>query len=360
MNGLLERGFAVTMLHTGRHERDEIPATVEHVHTAPFDRVAVADALGPRAFDLGVVMYGRLRALAELLADRVGRLITIGGAPVLAGFGNPLDMQPRGMTVPTTEAAVLVATAANEKVARMIETEHAVFEACPDATHLRYPLVYGPHQLLPREWLVVRRILDGRRHIILPDSGLYLGSAAYVENAAHALLVCVDEAERARGQIFHVSDETTPTARQVVEIIAAALGHDFEFVDMPHELARPAYPFLMRAGPYHRYLPPNRLVALGYRDRVPYDEALAHTAQWLVANRPEPGGTIERNLQDPVDYAAEDALIAAWNEALGPLRAAVAAADPLFIDRYSPTRETERSTRRAARAARAGTPGTTP
>ena len=37
VGGLLDRGFVVTVLHTGRHERDEIPAVVEHVHTDPFD-----------------------------------------------------------------------------------------------------------------------------------------------------------------------------------------------------------------------------------------------------------------------------------------------------------------------------------
>ena len=28
---------------------------------------------------------------------------------------------------------------------------------------MRYPYAYGPYQLVPREWSVVRRVLDGRR-----------------------------------------------------------------------------------------------------------------------------------------------------------------------------------------------------
>ena len=36
VGGLVARGFAVTMLHTGRYERDEISDVVEHVHTDPF------------------------------------------------------------------------------------------------------------------------------------------------------------------------------------------------------------------------------------------------------------------------------------------------------------------------------------
>ena len=74
-------------------------------------------------------------------------------------------------------------------MARIVETEELVFSLHPSATHLRYPLIYGPNQLLPREWLIVRRILDGRPHIILPDGGLTLRTAAFTENAAHALLI---------------------------------------------------------------------------------------------------------------------------------------------------------------------------
>ena len=361
VQGLCERGYSVTMLHTGRHERDEIPAEVIHIHTDPFDRQAVDDALAGRRFDVGIVMYGRLRDLAELFVGRVERLVTVGGAPVIDGFGNPDDLSPPGMPVPTLEGAPLVQhgreQARNDKVARMIETEAAVFAAHPDATHLRYPLIYGPHQLLPREWLVVRRILDGRRRVILPDGGLLLCSASYVENAAHALLLCVDRPDATAGETLHVSDETTPTLRQLVTVIATALDGDIEIVDLPYELATPAHPLMMRSGSFHRYLPPTRLVELGYRDVVAWDEALARTARWLVANPPEPDGVIERNLQDRFDYVAEDALIDGWLTARATLQALAEEANPYFVDRYSPEREADRQRRRDSlqrRQARAG------
>ena len=44
------------------------------------------------------------------------------------------------------------------------------FEAQPDATHFRYPWVYGPRQPAPRERSIVRRILDGRRLLIVAGS----------------------------------------------------------------------------------------------------------------------------------------------------------------------------------------------
>jgi nucleoside-diphosphate-sugar epimerase len=352
VGGLHERGYAVTMLHTGRHERDEVPAEVTHVHTDPFDRGLVEEALAGQTFDVGVVMYGRLRDLAEVLAGRVGRLVTVGGMPVLDGYSNPTDLRPMGMPVPTLESSPTIGAGTgregNDKVARMMETERAVFAAHPTATHLRYPVIYGPHQLLPREWMIVRRVLDGRRRMILPDGGLYLCGAAYAENAAHALLLCVDQPERSAGQTYHVSDETTPTLRQVIEIVTTALDHPLELVDMPYDLARPAHPMMMRWGAFHRYTPPTRLMAeLGYRDVVPAPEALARTARWLAAN--PPGPATERNLQDPYDYGAEDALMDGWTAALAQLGEVVSAAEPYFIDRYSPMREAARERRRAAR-----------
>ena len=37
VNGLIDRGFQVTILHTGRHETDLIGPEVEHIHTDPFN-----------------------------------------------------------------------------------------------------------------------------------------------------------------------------------------------------------------------------------------------------------------------------------------------------------------------------------
>src|SRR6478609_4791642 len=157
VNGLLRRGFVVPMLHTGRHERDEIPAEVEHVHTDPFDAAAVDDALGRRTFDVAALMYGRLRDLAPVVARRTGKLVTVGGMPAVLGYGAPEALVPAGLPVPTRESTVLVAgpDARSHKVGRIVESEAAVFAASPTATHLRYPLVYGPHQLVPREWMIV-------------------------------------------------------------------------------------------------------------------------------------------------------------------------------------------------------------
>ena len=136
--GLRERGFAVTILHTGRHEVDLVPADVEHVHTDPFDGDAVRRALSGRTFDLAVAMYGRLRELAPALVGTAERLVSIGGVGIYRGFTDPAEVWPPGLAVPTAEAAPLVgADHPTTKLARMRSTEQVVFECFPAACHLR-------------------------------------------------------------------------------------------------------------------------------------------------------------------------------------------------------------------------------
>lgn len=342
VEGLLARGYQTTILHTGRHEVERITDRVEHIHTDPFDENATAGALGDRSYDLAVVMYGRLRVLARLLKGRCGRLVSVGGVPVYRGYGRPTSIFPPGLPVPTREDAAKAGDGEVDKVARIVETEELVFSLHPSATHLRYPLIYGPNQLLPREWLIVRRILDGRPHIILPDGGLTLRTAAFSENAAHALLLAVDHPAAAGGKAYNVSDETVLTLKQVVEVISRELEHRWEIVDLPLDLAPQTRALLMTSWTFHRMTDVSALRHdLGYRDVLPATEALERTARWLVDHSPERGGHEEQGLQDPFDYAREDELVAAWKVATDRMRAVADAFEFRYRDRYADDRAGE-------------------
>jgi nucleoside-diphosphate-sugar epimerase len=316
VRGLIDRGHRVTILHRGTHERAETPTVVEHLHTDPFDEQSLRDALAGTSFDVTYAMYGRLRVIADVLRGHTGRVISVGGVPAYRGWMNAWLHEPPGLPVPIGEDAPTVeAPEDDEKGYRIVRTEAAVFAAHPDATHFRYPYVYGPYQLTPREWIVVRRVLDGRERIIVADDGLTLHHHGYTENIAGALLLALEQPEAAAGKIFNIADEEVLSVRQVVEIIAAALGHRFEVVSMPYDLAVPARPLLAQPLPTHRVLDLTRVrTDLGYHDAVPAREALARTARWL-ADHPIVGSTEERTLTDPFDYPAEDRLIDAWTSA---------------------------------------------
>jgi nucleoside-diphosphate-sugar epimerase len=316
VRGLIDRGHRVTILHRGTHERTETASVVEHLHTDPFDEQALRDALAGTSFDVTYAMYGRLRVIADVLRGHTGRVISVGGVPAYRGWMNAWLHEPPGLPVPIAEDAPTVEVPEDdEKGYRIVRTEAAVFAAHPDATHFRYPYVYGPYQLTPREWIVVRRVLDGRERIIVADDGLTLHHHGYTENIASALLLALEQPEAAAGKIFNIADEEVLSVRQVVEIIAAALGHRFEVVSMPYDLAVPARPLLAQPLPTHRVLDLTRVrTNLGYHDVVPAREALARTARWL-ADHPIVGSTEEQTLTDPFDYAAEDRLVDAWTAA---------------------------------------------
>jgi nucleoside-diphosphate-sugar epimerase len=321
VRGLVDRDYDVTIVHRGLHERAETPGAVTHVHADPYDNDALRELLAGETFDVVIAMYGRLRRIAELTAGRVGQFVSVGGVPAIRGWMNPWLFDPPGLPVPVDEDAPTVDRPEDdEKGYRIVRTEEAVFAHHPRATHFRYPYVYGPHQLVPREWLIVRRILDGRDRIVVADDGLTLHHYGYTENLAHALLLAIEKPDAAAGKLFNVGDEEVLSIRQVIELIAAALSHHLEIVSMPFELAVPARPLLAQPLPTHRVLDIGRVrTDLGYHDAVPARAALAATARWLVDNPCARGGQEELVLTDPFNYAAEDRLIDAWLAATSTL-----------------------------------------
>ena len=325
--GLEARGYAVTLLHTGRHELPELDH-LPHLHGDVRSTEGLTDVLGSSTWDVVIATYGRLRSIAEVLAGRCGQLISVGGVPAYRGYFDAGRWDPPGLPVPTAEDAPRSDEGDDGKSYRIARTEDHLFAHHPDATHFRYPFVYGPRQLAPREWSIVRRIRDGRPFIVLPDGGLTLVTFGYTENLAHAVLLAVDN-DAARGEVFNCGDEECLTLRQVVELVSDELGHHWDIVSMPAELAVPARPLMMADRTTHRVMDLSKAkTLLGYTDVVPARAALRSTARWLFDNPPDPGGIEEKVLEDPFDYATEDALVASWRAAVGSVDVPTFAVEP--------------------------------
>jgi nucleoside-diphosphate-sugar epimerase len=324
VNGLVDRGHRVTILHTGRHEVDALPPrdVVRHIHADPFDQESFTNAIEGRNFDVVFAMYGRLRMLVEVLVGRTPRLFSIGGVPVYPGFSNDDDRFPPGMRFTAAETDAFVPLGDHDgtsllsarggradKVAKIVRSEALVFDRHPHATHFRYPYIYGPNQVVPREWPIVKRALDRRRTLILADGGRSVDTSAYVENVAHAVLLAVDHIDVSAGRVYNVSDDELFSRGQVAQIVADELGHAFDVVNLPLEVARPAYPTLQHHSSEHRVVDTTRIRAeLGYRDRVAPLEALRTTIRWQAEHLPAQHERLKKALQDPFDYAAEDRL----------------------------------------------------
>ncbi|MFM0268733.1 Rossmann-fold NAD(P)-binding domain-containing protein [Paraburkholderia sediminicola] len=326
VRGLLKRGYEVTLFHRGTHESDEIPACVEHIHGDPHFRETIEASLVGREFDLVLATYGRLRHLSSVLRGRTNRFIGIGGVAVYRGYKEPERLFPQGMLVPTRESDSRVEDDEEVRFSRLMsESEDAVFTDHPGATLFRYPYVYGPNQLIPREWCVIRRVLDHRSHIIVPEGGLMLATHGYAENLAHAVLLAVDQPQAAAGQAYNCGDEMTMTVRQLIEVIAQAMGATLKIVSVPNEVAIASRALTMREDLHHWVMDISKLQReLGYHDLVHPVTAVRETVMWYLQNPPERGGEIEQRLADPFDYEIEDRVIAAQATALDELHRAIA------------------------------------
>ncbi|MGH7839785.1 MAG: NAD-dependent epimerase/dehydratase family protein, partial [Candidatus Binataceae bacterium] len=316
-HGLIQRGYQVTIFHRGTHEIPEIPPEVEHLHGDPHFRETIAEVIGKRTYDVVVATYGRIRFVAEAFAGKTACFIAIGGVPSYRGYFEPSANFPSGLLVGTPEDAPLVANEQEHRFSWLIKsTEDAVLGVHPNGVVYRYPYVYGPYQLIPREWSIIRRILDQRRVMLLPDGGLSLMTHGYAENLAHAVLLAVDNPKAAAGQIYNCGDEQQLSLRQVVEVIGRELGHELEVVNVPDSFGTMAGTISMGGSARHNVMDLFKIkTQLGYRDRISAVAAIAKTSRWYVANPPPRGGEIEQRLQDPFDYAAEDRIIAILREA---------------------------------------------
>src|SRR5437764_675627 len=267
VSGLRERGFAVAIFHRGTHEIPEIPSEVEHIHGDPHFRETIDAALGSRTFDLVIATYGRIRVIAEALARRTGQFIAVGGVPAYHGYFNPSVNFPPGLAIPLPETAPTVQSEEENRFSYLIaSTEAAVLAAHPRGVVYRYPYVYGPYQLLPREWCIIRRALDRRPIMILSEGGLGLMTHGYAGNLAHAVLLAVDKPDAAAGQIYNCGDDVQYTVRQIVEIVADELNHKFEIISLPAAVAYPARGVSLEITPHHKLMDCHKIKhQLGYR-----------------------------------------------------------------------------------------------
>ena len=321
INGLLKRGYEVAILHRGVHEAD-LPREVKHIHADPHWPEDIRQALEGKSFDLAVVVYGRLRLLAEALIGRTPRLISVGGAlAIYKGWmrvteSNPWEKMEESPVLLKEDDPLAVAPGVDHFSEQVRESERVVMQAHHDghynATHFRYPIVYGPRHIGPPEWAIIRRVHDGRKRVILPGGGMSLLSRGFADNVAHGIMLAVGNPTASAGQIYNICDERVLYNREWIRTIAQIMNHEFEFVEIPFDLLPPGF----SAAPtqtlfrYHRVMDISKIKEqLAYRDIVPVHQALELTVKWYSENPLPPGGEMEQNLGDPFDYAYEDQLI---------------------------------------------------
>ncbi len=153
-------------------------------------------------------------------------------------------------------------------------------------TVLRLPMVYGPGDPLRRFYSVVKRIVDGRRQIIFPDTlAAWRSPRGFVENVGAAIALAATD-DRATRRIYNVCEEPSFSELEWAEKIAHEMQWPGEFVVLPAERT-PAH--LLRPGnaAQHWTTSSARIRReLDYEEPVPLAEAIRRTILWEKENPP--------------------------------------------------------------------------
>ena len=165
----------------------------------------------------------------------------------------------------------------------------------------------------------MRRVLDKRTPFIIADNGMKLESRIHTENAARAVLLVVDNPDIAAGKRYTVCDRDVYSIKQRVEFIAGYLrSWNLSSSTCP---GIPAGRATRSTGTVRHSVVESQLIRqeLGLHDPVPMDLGMRRTVDWIMANKPEPGGELEQQIGDPFAYDKEDELIKRWQGATATL-----------------------------------------
>jgi nucleoside-diphosphate-sugar epimerase len=201
------------------------------------DTALLRELLRPGA-DLVVDTVGATRDDALQLApflDDVGSTVFVSSKAVYADeqgrHANSLDRPVFGGAV--TELQPTVSPADGDPTSRdgyggaKVAAEQVLLDHGAPVTVLRPSKVYGVGIGRPREWFVVRRVLDGRERVLLADHGRGVDHTTAASGIGSLVRLVADAPDR---RILNVADATAPSALEIVRTVAAHLDHTFDEV----------------------------------------------------------------------------------------------------------------------------------
>ena len=256
---------------------------------------------------LDTVAFGREHAeQLNALAGLVGSLVVISSASVYADDeGRALDgvSDPPVMPVPILETQRTAEPGDENYSTRKAELEQTLLAGPLPATLLRACAIHGPGAKLPREVFFVKRAVDGRRRVALSWKGESRFHTTSVANLAELIrLAAAKPGDRA----LNAGDPDPPTTLEICRAIGDALAHEFEPVLLPADEHDNPWggerPFVVSMAAAES--------ELGYRPVTTYPDAVRETCTWLVGELEEGRNWDGTYLEEMLDYAAEDAVLA--------------------------------------------------
>ncbi len=196
--------------------------------------------------------------------------------------------------------------------ANKVAAERVLLDSGLPVSVLRPSRVHGAGAGRPREWVFVKRVLDGRRQLLLARGGRGINHPTAAVNLAALVGFC---AERPAARVLNSADPDAPDGLTISRLVASHLGHTWTEV-----LLDETAPDRLGDHPWNT-LPPfvldtSAAQRLGFRPVGSYAETVQAEIDWLVrAAGSGDGADTVPSADDPFfrpffDYEREDAWLA--------------------------------------------------
>lgn len=313
---LRERGLEVTVFHRGIHSAD-IPLSVQERFGDRNNLAVLRDLVTEIRPDVVIDTFAMTEQIAsvtlEALRQWSGRLIMLSSCDVYRNFGGAMGLESEPpSTTPLTETSPLRENlypyrATPPRIATdpqawrdqydKIPVERAYLEA--GAIVLRLPMVYGPGDYQHRMAPYLKRMVDGRKGLILSEElARYVFPRGYIGTVAEAVCLAADSDRRA--EVYNVADENPYEEMDWVEQIANIMQWTGEIKLIPDK----NLPATLQSGLNHDYgleISAEKFFRdFGNPAKQTPQQCLEATVSWEIANMP----TLS------VEYEEEDALLA--------------------------------------------------
>ncbi len=194
-----------------------------------------------------------------------------------------------------------------------VAAEQVLLDSGLPVSVLRPSKIHGPGAARPREWMFVKRMLDGRPAVFLAHRGAGVDHTTAAVNIA-ALVEVVADNPGAR--ILNSADPDAPDGRTIARTIARHLGYAWDEVLLDGDPVGNVgvYPW---DSAHPVVLDTSAALELGYVPVGDYAATIGETVDWLVAAaNGGPGAAklppaADEFFADLFDYAAEDRYLAA-------------------------------------------------
>jgi len=302
---LLSTGNEVTLFNRGNHPQKDENLSVRHLSGDRFLPGSIQSVITTEHFDavIDMVAYDAPETTLAIqqLQGHCDRYIMISTASV---YAEPMA-SPIHETDPLIESDDHRLAYGHKKVLAERAAFHAHTETGFPVTVLRLPAVFGEYDHQAREWYFIKRFLDQRKQMILPEGGCGVYHREYAGNVGVQIDFLL-HTPASNGHIYNSGHLRTPNYRQLVSIAANLCGQPMTYYSLP----APLFPHIPNlAAPVIFTQSTAKLEAIGYQEKYSVAQALKRTMDWFTENPITEFLPAQRNQARHFDYAWEDELI---------------------------------------------------